>query len=58
MSQVQEKYQEAESNDGSDLPNLVVAKGSLTKLLANEAEILTYIKLVVNTVSIEKAAQH
>ena len=37
MSQVQEKYQEAESNYGSDLLNLVVAKGYLTKLLANEA---------------------
>ncbi len=27
MSQVQEKYQEAESNYGSDLLNLVVAEG-------------------------------
>jgi ParB-like chromosome segregation protein Spo0J len=67
MSQVQEKYQEAESNYGSDLLNLVVAKGYLTKLLANEAvksyigrhepEILTHLKLVVNTVSMEEAVQ-
>ena len=67
MSQVQEKYQEAESNYGSDLLNLVVAKGYLTKLLANEAvksyigrhepEILTQLELVVNTVSMEEAVQ-
>ena len=37
MSQVQEKYQEAESSYDSDLLNLVVAKGYLTKLLSNEA---------------------
>jgi hypothetical protein len=37
MSQVQEKYKEAESSYGSDLLNLVVAKGYLTKLLANGA---------------------
>ena len=37
MSPVQEKYQEAESSSGSDLLNLVVAKGYLTKLLANGA---------------------
>jgi ParB-like chromosome segregation protein Spo0J len=67
MNQVQEKYQEAESNYGSDLLNLVVAKGYLTKLLANEAvksyigrhepEILTHLELVVNTVSMEEAVQ-
>ncbi len=67
MSQVQEKYQEAESNYGSDLLNLVVAKGYLTKLLANEAvksyigrhepEIPTHLELVVNTVSMEEAVQ-
>ncbi len=67
MSQVQEKYHEAESNYGSDLLNLVVAKGYLTKLLANEAvksyigrhepEILTHLELVVNTVSMEEAVQ-
>jgi hypothetical protein len=67
MNQVQEKYQEAESNYGSDLLNLVVAKCYLTKLLANEAvksyigrhesEIPTQLELVVNTVSMEEAVQ-
>jgi ParB/RepB/Spo0J family partition protein len=67
MSQVQEKYQEAESSYGSDLLNLVVAKGYLTKLLANgavksyiarhEPEILSHLELVVNTVSMEEAVQ-
>ena len=67
MNQVQEKYQEAESSYGSDLLNLVVAKGYLTKLLANgavksyigrhEPEILTHLELVVNTVSMEEAVQ-
>jgi hypothetical protein len=67
MSQVQEKYQEAESSYGSDLLNLVVAKGYLTKLLSNgavksyisrhEPEILTHLELVVNTVSMEEAVQ-
>ncbi len=37
MSQVQIQYKEAEHNYGSDLLNLVVAKGYLTKLLSNEA---------------------
>jgi hypothetical protein len=63
---VLEKYQEAEPNYGSDLLNLVVAKGYLTKLLANEVvksyigrhelEILTQLELLVNTVSMEEAA--
>ena len=63
MSKVQEKYPEAESNYGSDLLNLVVTEGYLTKLLANEAvksyigrhepEIVTHLELVVNTVSME-----
>ena len=67
MNQVQEKYQEAESSYGSDLLNLVVAKGYLTKLLANgavksyigrhEPEILTHLELVVNTVCMEEAVQ-
>ncbi len=67
MSQVQESYTRAEQNYGSDLLNLVVAKGYLTKLLANgavksyigrhESEILTYPELVVNTVSMEEALQ-
>ena len=57
----------AEENYGSDLLNLVVAKGYLTTLLANEAvtgyigrhesEILTHVELVVNTVSMEEAVQ-
>ena len=67
MNQVQEKYQEAESSYGSDLLNLVLAKGYLTKLLANgavksyigrhEPEILTHLEMVVNTVSMEEAVQ-
>ena len=67
MDQVQESYTQAEENYGSDLLNLVVAKGYLTKLLANEAvksyigrhepEILTHLELVVNTVSMEEAVQ-
>jgi len=64
---VQESYTQAEQNYGSDLLNLVVAKGYLTKLLANgavksyisrhEPEILTHLELVVNTVSMEEAVQ-
>jgi len=67
MDQVQESYTQAEENYGSDLLNLVVAKGYLTKLLANgavksyigrhEPEILTHLELVVNTVSMEEAVQ-
>jgi hypothetical protein len=67
MSQVQELYHEAGSSYGSDLLSLVVAKGYLTKLLANEAvksyigrhepEILTQLGLVVNTVSMGEAVQ-
>jgi hypothetical protein len=67
MSQVQTHYKEAESHYGSDLLNLVVAKGYLTKLLANQAvqsfiqrhepEILKHFELVVNTVSMEEAVQ-
>ena len=67
MSQVQTHYKEAESHYGSDLLNLVVAKGYLTKLLANKAvqsfiqrhepEILKHFELVVNTVSMEEAVQ-
>ena len=65
--QVQTHYKEAESHYGSDLLNLVVAKGYLTKLLANRAvqsfiqrhepEILKHFELVVNTVSMEEAVQ-
>jgi ParB-like chromosome segregation protein Spo0J len=67
MSQVQTAYKDAEQHYGSDLLNLVVAKGYLTKLLANEAvksyiaryepEILGHLELVVNTVSMEEAVQ-
>lgn len=67
MSQVQTQYKDAEQNYGSDLLNLVVAKGYLTKLLANEAvksyiqrhepEILEQFELVVNTISMEEAVQ-
>ena len=65
MDQVQESYTQAEQNYGSDLLNLVVAKGYLSKLLSNgavksyigrhEPEILTHLELVVNTVSMEEA---
>lgn len=37
MSQVQEKYKHAEENYGSELLNLVVAKGYLKKLMENDA---------------------
>ena len=67
MSQVQATYKDAESSYGSELLNLVVAKGYLTKLLANaavksyierhEPEILSHLELVVNTVSMEEAVQ-
>jgi ParB-like chromosome segregation protein Spo0J len=67
MNQVQVLYRDAEENYGSDLLNLVVAKGYLTKLLGNEAvksyitrhepEILEQFELVVNTVSMEEAVQ-
>ena len=65
MNQVHDQYKEAESNYGSDLLNLMVAKGYLTKLLVNEAvkayidkhepEMLGHFELVVNTVSMEEA---
>jgi hypothetical protein len=67
MRQVQATYKDAESNYGSELLNLVVAKGYLTKLLANaavksyierrEPEILSHFELVANTVSMEEAVQ-
>lgn len=67
MNQVQEKYKHAEENYGSELLNLVVAKGYLGKLLANEpvrsyvarhaAEILEQFELVLNTVSMEEAVE-
>ncbi len=67
MSQVQTQYKDAEQNYGSDLLNLVVAKGYLNKLLSNETvkdyiqrlepEVLEQFELVVNTVSMEEALQ-
>ena len=67
MSQVQEKYKHAEENYGSELLNLVVAKGYLKKLMENEAvrsyvarhacEILEQFDLVLNTVSMEEAVE-
>ena len=67
MSQVQATYKDAESSYGSELLNLVVAKGYLTKLLANaavksyierkEPEILSHLELVANTISMEEAVQ-
>ena len=66
-SQVEATYKDAEIHYGSDLLNLVVAKGYLTKLLANaavksyierkEPEILSHLELVANTVSMEEAVQ-
>jgi hypothetical protein len=65
MSQVQPQYKDAEEHYGSDLLNLVVAKGYLTKQLGNDAvksyitrhepEILEHFELVVNVVSMEEA---
>ena len=67
MSKVQEKYKHAEENYGSELLNLVVAKGYLKKLMENEAvrsyvarhasEILEQFELVLNTVSMEEAVE-
>jgi len=67
MSQVQVKYKDAEENYGSELLNLVVAKGYLTRLVSNAAvksyigrhtpEILEHFELVVNTVSMDEALQ-
>jgi hypothetical protein len=67
MSQVQEKYKHAEENYGSELLNLVVAKGYLKKLMENDAvrsyvarhahEILEQFELVLNTVSMEEAVE-
>ncbi len=63
MSQVQESYTQAEQNYGSDLLNLVVAKGYLTKLLANESvqrylgqhqpEILSEFQALVDTEALD-----
>ena len=67
MNQVHTQYKDAEQHYVSDLLNLVLAKGFLTKLLSNESvkdyigrnasEILDHFELVVNTVSMEEALQ-
>ena len=67
MKQVQEKYRDAEKSYGSELLNLVGAKGYLTKLVANEAvrpwlsrhppEILEQFDLAINTTSMEEAME-
>lgn len=67
MNQVQATYKDAENHYGTDLLNLVVAKGYLTKLLANaavksyiarrEPDILSQLELVAHTVSMEEAVQ-
>ena len=67
MNQVQTQYKDAEKCYGSDLLNLVVAKGYLTKLLTNDAvksyisrhepEIFDHLEAMVNTVSMEEAVQ-
>jgi ParB-like chromosome segregation protein Spo0J len=65
MNQVQEKYKDAEKSYGSELLNLVVAKGYLTKLVGNETvrswlsrhapEIVEQFDMVINTTSMEEA---
>jgi len=60
MNQVQTQYKDAEKYYGSDLLNLVVAKGYLTKLLSNDAvksyisrhepEILNHLEIVVSSI--------
>ena len=67
MNNVQEKYKDAEKSYGSELLNLVVAKGYLGKLVGNEAvrswldrharEILEQFELVINTTSMEEAME-
>ena len=64
MCLVQTQYSDAEQNHGSDLLNLLVAKGHMTKLLFNEAvnsyilrhepNMLAQFELLVNTVSMEE----
>ena len=67
MNQVQTQYKDAEKYYGSDLLNLVVAKGYLTKSLSNdsvksyisrhEPEILNHLEIVVSTISMEDVLQ-
>ena len=66
MGKVQGQYQQAEQTYGADLLHLVVAKGYLTKLLANEAvrrylshhqpEILSEFQALVDTVALDPGA--
>jgi ParB-like chromosome segregation protein Spo0J len=66
MGKVQGQYQQAEQTYGADLLHLVVAKGYLTKLLANEAvrrylnhhqtEILNEFQALVDTVALDPGA--
>ena len=67
MSQVHNQYTDAEQNHGSDLLNLMAAKGYMTKLLfkaavksyilRHETYMLAKFNLVVSTVSIKEAVQ-
>ena len=67
MNQVQEKYKQAEESYGSELLNLVVAKGYLKKIFENDSvrsyvqrhapEIHEQFELVLNTVSMEEAVE-
>ncbi len=67
MNQVHTQFKDAEQHYSSDLLNLVLAKGFIAKLLANESvkhfiecnesEILEHFELVVNAVSMEEAVQ-
>jgi ParB-like chromosome segregation protein Spo0J len=67
MSQVHTQFKDAEQNYGSDLLNLVLAKGYIVKLLGNDAvknfinqyapEIREHFELVANTLSMEEAVQ-
>jgi len=65
VRRLQGKYKDADKSYGSELLNLVVAKGYVTKLVGNEAvrswlarkapEILEQFKLVISTTSMEEA---
>jgi len=67
MSQVQEKYMKTEETYGSELLNLVLAKGYLKKLMENASvrgfvgrntpEILEQFELVLKTASMEEAVE-
>lgn len=68
MNQVHEQYKRAEESYGSELLDLVVAKGYLKKVLEKDAfrayvgrnapEILQQFELVLTTVRIEEAVEH